>query len=94
MDNKYTKGKWRVEQEMYIVSDTGIVAEITAPYLIESTYNAVLISASPDMIEALLDARDTLIMCTLIDKSDLSKNSLKKVEAAIEKALNINPINK
>jgi hypothetical protein len=48
--------------------------------------NAKLISAAPSMIEALLKCRETLIMTSLIDKSSVTKKTLKIVEDAISKA--------
>jgi hypothetical protein len=54
---------------------------------VESLANAKLMSAAPILLQALEAARDTLILTSCIDKSNLSKDTLEVVESAIKKAL-------
>lgn len=51
--------------------------------------NAQLIAAAPELLEALQDCKDTLLLCTLIDKSGQAKESFELAELVINKALGL-----
>lgn len=95
---KHTQGEW--SDDLYIEEnsqESGYVNLVSSSngYTIASAYgqtyeeceaNAKLIAASPIILEALQECRDTLVLCSLIDKSDACKNSIAIAEAAINQA--------
>ena len=53
----------------------------------EAFANGMLIAAAPELLAALINARDTLILLGLLDKSKTTKDAITKCEEALELAL-------
>ena len=91
MENKFTKGKWHVEHHhesdncYYISSEKDIVITTAwqgRAFKNEAEYNAKLIAAAPE----LLDALRTLVNGCLSDSESDKVVSLRKAKEVIKKA--------
>lgn len=84
---KHTPGEWEANG-LRVVTQRGIIAECPVPqaggvFEFECSYNARLIAAAPDLLEALALVIGSL---SFDREDDLNKEVLRRINAAIQKA--------
>ena len=91
--NKFTPGPWVVskddsEIEKFVVAARGTVCEVFESFTADSVWgNAFLISAAPDLLEALEEALEALAHCRAdIGYSSMQTRAAHMADKAIKKA--------
>lgn len=86
--SEYTKGPWRVSDQVShrVVDDFATIAHcnVSSRFTNEAEANARLISAAPELLEALKAAEIGLMLCAPLPGYDM--NTLHLIRAAIAKA--------